>query len=59
MRPHFHPCQSCGAETPCEGLREQNYDGFPSVICLEFHLAGGLLNRDFVCEACHAKQVRR
>lgn len=50
--PHHHPCQHCGAKTECSGTWEQNYDGFPEVICREFHLDGGTLNADFLCETC-------
>ena len=48
---HTHPCQHCGAKVPCDAKLEQNYDGWPEVICPVFHLPGGL-NEDFVCEDC-------
>lgn len=51
-RAHSHPCQSCGAPVDCEGTREANYDGFPAVICLVFHLQNGTLNPAFICENC-------
>lgn len=52
VKPHSHPCQSCGVKTECGGTWEENYDGEPAVICPEFHLAGGEVNGDFLCEAC-------
>lgn len=52
---HHHPCQECGAKTECGGVYEENYDGFPPVICREFHLTGGSLNPDFICRACNEK----
>ncbi len=54
--PHHHPCSQCGVKTECGGTFEQNYDGFPEVICPEFHLAGGEINSDFLCEQCAAKE---
>lgn len=41
-KPHHHPCQTCGAKTECGGTWEENYDGWPEVICREFHLDGVL-----------------
>ena len=55
VKPHSHPCQRCGVKTECGGTWEENYDGIPPVICPEFHLTGGELNPDFICEACDAK----
>lgn len=52
---HHHPCQDCGVKTECGGDWEQNYDGVPEVICREFHLDGGSINGDFLCDACLAK----
>ena len=52
VKPHSHPCQSCGAKTPCPGTWEENYDGWPEVICREFHLESGILNPDFFCSGC-------
>jgi hypothetical protein len=51
-KPHHHPCADCGSKTPCDGLWEQNYDGFPEVICPEYHGTDGTLNPEFICEAC-------
>lgn len=56
IAPHHHPCQACGQKVECGGTWEQNYDGFPEVICPEFHLAGGSINHDFVCEACDGQR---
>lgn len=49
--PHHHPCQQCGIKTECPGTWEENYDGWPEVICREFHAEGGI-NADFLCETC-------
>jgi hypothetical protein len=51
---HHHPCEDCGAKTECGGVWEQNYDGFPEVICPEYHKDGGWV--EFVCETCHNKR---
>jgi hypothetical protein len=49
---HHHPCQDCGAKVECGGTWEENYDGFPEVICPEYHLTSGDINADFICEPC-------
>lgn len=54
VAPHHHPCQICHAKTECGGTWEENWDGFPDVICREFHQAGGFVNPDFSCEDCEA-----
>ena len=52
---HHHPCQDCGAKTECGGVFEQNYDGWPEVICAEWHTHDGP-NPDYVCETCYRKR---
>ena len=52
---HHHACQDCGIKTQCPGTWEENYDGFPEVVCPEFHISGGI-NTDFVCESCQFKR---
>jgi hypothetical protein len=52
---HHHPCQDCGAKTECGGVFEQNYDGWPEVVCDEFNMHSGP-NMDFVCDVCHNKR---
>ncbi len=54
VKPHSHPCQICGKKTECGGTWEENYDGFPEVICREYHLDDGSINADFICEVCVA-----
>lgn len=49
---HHHACQRCGAQTPCTGQLEDNYDGEPAIVCTSFHLQNGEVDQDFVCEAC-------
>ena len=56
VKPHHHPCQRCGAKTECGGTWEENYDGFPDVICAEFHQMNGTINLDFICEGCEWKE---
>ena len=57
VKPHHHPCQTCGAKTECGGTWEENYDGFPEVICQEFHRLDGTINADFICEACYHREL--
>lgn len=52
QRVHHHKCHDCGAKTECPGEWEQNYDGWPEVVCREFDQA----RSDFVCDDCHAKR---
>jgi len=50
-RPHSHPCASCKEPVECCGDIEQNYDGWPEFICVEYHLYGGA-GLDVFCDAC-------
>lgn len=50
-RPHAHPCAKCGVRTECCGTIEQNYDGEPPFICVEYHLPNGSI-AEFLCETC-------
>lgn len=50
-KPHHHPCGRCGVRTECCGTIEQNYDGWPEWICVEYH---GVTSHDFLCEDCEA-----
>lgn len=49
---HHHPCQRCGRKTQCPGTWEENWDGWPEVICPEWHLPSGYTNPDFLCDDC-------
>lgn len=42
MRPkfHHHDCDQCGQQFSCDGQLERNHDGWPEVICVEFHERG-------------------
>lgn len=51
-RGHVHQCQRCGAETDCSGELVANDDGFPVVICRSFHLDGGQVDDEFLCQDC-------
>lgn len=53
---HGHPCQDCGTKTPCDGQIEQNYDGWPEWICAAFHLPGGVINADWICDSCQDRR---
>ena len=46
---HQHACIRCGASFACDGEPRQNHDGFPSTICLRFHL-----RNDKLCSPCDA-----
>lgn len=48
--PHSHPCQQCHVKTECCGTVEQNYDGWPEWVCMEFDMGN---HHDFLCESCH------
>jgi hypothetical protein len=49
--PHSHPCASCKEPVECCGAIEQNFDGWPEFICVEYHLHGGG-GLDVYCDAC-------
>ena len=44
---HRHVCDQCGESYSCTGTLEENYDGFPEVICVAYHERG-----ERTCEAC-------
>ena len=50
-RAHTHPCTHCRTPVECHGTWEQNYDGFPEVICGFYHLPNGSL-AELYCDAC-------
>lgn len=54
--PHHHRCADCQTKTECCGQLKDNFDGSPEIICVEFHLAGGETNPDFICEGCAWKR---
>jgi hypothetical protein len=39
----------------CDGELVANDDGWPTVICRAFHLDGGQVDSDFLCEECEEK----
>ena len=49
---HEHACQRCGKPADCCGELVPNDDGFPTVICRTFHLDGGQVDPDFICDDC-------
>jgi hypothetical protein len=49
MRPHQHPCQRCFVLTECCGDIEQNIDGIPEWVCVEFDTQD---HSEFYCDAC-------
>ena len=52
VKPHHHPCQDCGTKTECPGTWEENYDGFPAVVCDEVDRRG----HEPLCEDCYEKR---
>lgn len=52
--PHHHPCFHCKEKTECCGEIEQNYDGFPEWVCVEYHV--NHRHFDFFCESCLEKR---
>ena len=55
---HHHACQGCGKQTVCGGNLERNYDGWPEVICSDFHTSIGP-NPNFLCEDCREKGKKK
>jgi hypothetical protein len=51
IKPHFHPCDGYGKKTECCGDIEQNYDGSPEWICVEYHKPNGEIV-EFWCDGC-------
>jgi hypothetical protein len=51
-RPHQHPCHRCQALVECRGEIQENFDGWPESICLDYHGPLGSINADFMCEEC-------
>ena len=49
---HLHPCSRCDRPTECFGALEPNDDGWPVVRCLVYHLDGGQIDPDFLCDEC-------
>jgi hypothetical protein len=47
-KPHSHPCCICQKLTECCGDIEQNHDGWPEWVCVEYHKYGD----DVTCEDC-------
>lgn len=50
--PHSHPCAHCKTPVECEAELVRNYDGWPEVVCEDYHLVGGATNPDWLCEDC-------
>jgi hypothetical protein len=49
---HKHPCDHCHTPTDCDGDTQENYDGFPEWICLDYHV---ISRSEFLCDACGEK----
>jgi len=45
---HSHPCSHCKTPIDCDGRLERNYDGWPEVICVVYHMDGAPM----VCDDC-------
>jgi hypothetical protein len=54
---HAHPCAHCKTPVECEGDQVRNYDGWPDVRCLTYHLDNGTIAH-VLCEFCAAEQRR-
>ncbi len=50
-RIHTHKCKHCGTPVECDGELSRNYDGFPDVICANYHRASGRTDPP-ICEDC-------
>lgn len=50
--PHTHPCAHCRTPVDCHGARVPNFDGWPTTVCVSYHLYGGIANPAFICEDC-------
>jgi hypothetical protein len=55
QRPHYHACDDCGTKTECSGTYEQNYDGWPEVVCSEVDVLG----TEVVCDDCAITRQRQ
>ncbi len=56
---HHHLCRCCETQkVPCDGTWSLNHDGAPEVICDLFHLAGGELNPECICDVCRIRRDR-
>ncbi len=53
-RVHTHPCAGCQTPVFCHGEQVENYDGFPLVICTEYHEPGGGIAAVW-CAACDGR----
>ena len=53
---HRHFCAVCGVSVPCEGLRTENDDGWPTVICAVYHLPNGETNPHTLCAECEREE---
>ncbi len=52
---HTHSCTvaDCRNTVACDGILERNYDGFPDVICSDYHLSCGTVAEMFCDEHLH------
>ena len=46
---HTHPCERCHVATDCSSDLEDNYDGWPEVVCVDYDMHS---HDDWFCEAC-------
>lgn len=51
IAPHHHRCQVCLTKTECCGQLEENWDGDPPFICLDYHKPNGQI-AEFYCSGC-------
>jgi hypothetical protein len=48
-RAHTHPCRDCQTPVECHGDLERNFDGWPEVVCRDFHIHGA----EPLCDSCN------
>jgi hypothetical protein len=51
-RAHSHVCTRCQQSFGCAGELIHNYDGFPEVVCVLFHVDGERTPAFTQCEDC-------
>ena len=46
---HWHPCERCHVTVECSSDLEENYDGWPEVVCPDYDMHS---HDDWFCEDC-------
>ena len=53
-RAHTHRCTSCNLDFECHADLSRNYDGWPEVVCDQYHIGNVT-----VCEECYEQAKQR